>query len=246
MLSAFALAAAVIATSTLSGVFGMGGGMILMGVYATLLPVRDAMVLHGVTQLASNGFRCWLLRRHIHTPVLAWYGLGAAAGVTIFIAFRFVPDKATLYVALGALPLVAAALPRSIGLSIEVRPLAVTCGAVVTAAQLSAGVSGPLLDIFFVRGTLDRRQVIGTKAVTQTLGHLLKLLYFGLVVTGDGARPLPVWVYPLVIASAIVGTRAGRALLGVLGEHRFRVTSRALVGAIAAVYLVRGISLGVR
>ena len=238
---ALLLAAAVLATSTLSGVFGMGGGMILMGVYAAVLPVRDAMVLHGVTQLASNGFRFWLLRRHLYTPALAWYALGAAIGVGVFLSVSYVPEKTTLYVLLGGLPLIAAVLPSSVGLSIESRPLAASCGTVVTAAQLTAGVSGPLLDVFFVRGTLDRLQVIGTKALTQTLGHLLKLVYFGWLVGGGTAPALPAWTYPLVVLCALGGTRLGKALLTRLDDDRFRLASRVLVGGIALIYLARGI-----
>ena len=51
------LCLAMIGTSLLSGIFGMAGGMILIGVLLVLLPVPEAMMLHGVTQLASNGWR---------------------------------------------------------------------------------------------------------------------------------------------------------------------------------------------
>jgi uncharacterized membrane protein YfcA len=237
------LAAAVLATSALSGVFGMGGGMILMGVYAALLPVREAMVLHGVTQLASNGFRAWLLRHHLHVPALTWYVPGAALGVAVFLAWSFVPDRALLFLVLGGLPLIAALLPSSVGLSIQSRPLAAACGFVVTAAQLVAGVSGPLLDVFFVRGTLDRYQVIGTKAVTQTLGHLLKLGYFGVLVAAPSELTVAPWAYPLVVASAVAGTRCGKALLTCFDDRRFRLASRALILLIAAVYVSRGLSI---
>ena len=43
----------------------------------------------------------------------------------------------------------------------------------------SAGLTGALLDRFYVKSDLIRRQVIGTKAVTQNLGHLRKLDYYG-------------------------------------------------------------------
>ena len=47
----------MLATSFLSGIFGMAGGMILIGVLLVLLPVQTAMVLHAVTQIASCGWR---------------------------------------------------------------------------------------------------------------------------------------------------------------------------------------------
>ena len=50
------------ATSVLSGIVGMAGGMVLMFVLITLLPVSSAMVLHAATQLTANGSRAWMLR----------------------------------------------------------------------------------------------------------------------------------------------------------------------------------------
>ena len=47
----------MVATSFLSGLFGMAGGMILVGVLLAIMPVPTAMVLHAVTQMASNGWR---------------------------------------------------------------------------------------------------------------------------------------------------------------------------------------------
>src|SRR5579864_2185124 len=50
------LSALMIFTALLSGIFGMAGGLILIGVLLTLFPVPQAMVLHAVTQMASNGW----------------------------------------------------------------------------------------------------------------------------------------------------------------------------------------------
>jgi len=43
----------MVATAFLSGIFGMAGGLILIGVLLVILPVPEAMMLHGVTQMAS-------------------------------------------------------------------------------------------------------------------------------------------------------------------------------------------------
>jgi uncharacterized membrane protein YfcA len=44
-----ALSLAMVGTSFLSGIFGMAGGMILIGILLALLPVPEAMMLHGIT-----------------------------------------------------------------------------------------------------------------------------------------------------------------------------------------------------
>jgi uncharacterized protein len=59
------LVLATLATSIISGVLSMAGGMILMGVFGFLLSVPAAMVLHGIAQTFSNGSRVWLYRRYI-------------------------------------------------------------------------------------------------------------------------------------------------------------------------------------
>ena len=50
----------MVATAFLSGMFGMAGGLILIGVLLALMPVPEAMALHAVTQMASNGWRALL------------------------------------------------------------------------------------------------------------------------------------------------------------------------------------------
>ncbi|PKQ04103.1 MAG: permease, partial [Alphaproteobacteria bacterium HGW-Alphaproteobacteria-11] len=40
----------VLVTATLSGIFGMAGGMVLMAFLVIAFPVGAAMMLHGVTQ----------------------------------------------------------------------------------------------------------------------------------------------------------------------------------------------------
>ena len=50
-----ALAVAAVVTSFISGVFGMAGGMLLIGFLLVLVPVPVAMGFHGVIQIAANG-----------------------------------------------------------------------------------------------------------------------------------------------------------------------------------------------
>ena len=55
---------------------------------------------------------------------------------------------------------------------------------------LLTGVSGPLVDTFFLGGWLNRREIVATKAVRQIFGHGAKLAYFGAIVDGYGGRTL--------------------------------------------------------
>ncbi len=55
----------VLATAVISGVLGMAGGLALMAVLTSLLPVSGAMILHGAVQAASNGARFVFLRERM-------------------------------------------------------------------------------------------------------------------------------------------------------------------------------------
>lgn len=59
------LAIVTLASSFLSGVFGMAGGMVLLGVMLSVLDVAPAMLLFSATQTASNGWRAVLWREHV-------------------------------------------------------------------------------------------------------------------------------------------------------------------------------------
>ena len=234
-----AIIPAIVATSVVSGIFGMGGGMILMGLFAALLPVASAMVLHGVTQLAANGYRAYLLAGHCYWRVLGWFAVGGAIALAGMTALAVTADRNTLFLVLGGVPLGVALLPRAWAPSIESKPVALIAGAVVMAAQLVAGASGPLLDMLFIKGGLTRYQVIATKAVVSAAGHVVKLLYWAVLVPGTDID-VPLWLYPVAIAMAFAGTRMGAAILARMTDDGFRRLSTGLVAAISITFVLRG------
>jgi uncharacterized membrane protein YfcA len=235
------VAAAAFVTSVISAVFGMAGGMILMGLYAATLPVQVAMVLHGVTQLFANGFRAFLLRSRIFTPGLLWYATGSLASLAFFTWLALVVARPVMFVLLGAIPLALSALPRRLAPNFAHARGALACGALCTAANLLAGVSGSLLDVFFVRTELDRFEIIATKAFTQAVGHVLKIVYFAWLVRGPALdMNIPYWLYPTLVACAFVGTRLGGRILESLTDTMFRRWTGRIVVALSLLYLWRG------
>ena len=239
---AAALAASILATSFLSGIFGMAGGMILMGILLAMMPLAAAMVLHGVTQMASNGWRAWLWRTHIQWRVVAWYATGGLISALAFFAAQVVPSKSVTLIVLGVLSFTGLLLPSRFAPSIIRRTDAVACGALCTALQFVAGVSGPIFDVFFVRSNLGRKDTVATKAAIQTLGHFLKVAYFGQLLVAGTAEIAPVAVI-LAISLAVVGTQLSRSVLDAISDAQFRSWTRGLIAAIASIYLVHGITL---
>ncbi|GLQ21939.1 TSUP family transporter [Algimonas porphyrae] len=232
-------------TAIISGLFGMAGGMIFMGVIAVFLGVAEAMVLHGAVQGVSNSTRAYFLRRDVRWDILGWTALGAIPAALLMLSVAFLPSKAQLYLALGLLPLLLW-LPRSWLAGDAQKPAhAVLCGAMVMGLNLSAGVAGPALDFFYVKTQLTRQQIVATKAVTMFASHLVKIVYFGIpLARGVGLAGLPPWwVFVAAVPAVIAGTWIGTRLLHHFSDIGFKRYTRILVTLIGAVYVWRGFAL---
>src|SRR5436305_10335448 len=98
------LALSTLVTSFISGILGMAGGMILMGILLALLPLPAAMMLHGITQLASNGWRALLWRSQVNWRMLRGYIIGALVALAAFEMVRIVVGKPIALILLGLTP----------------------------------------------------------------------------------------------------------------------------------------------
>ncbi len=237
---------AVLATATLSGIIGMAGGMVLMALLVLLMPVASAMILHGVAQGVSNGARALLLRQHIVWSILPPYILGAAVAVGLFVWLALVPDRALILIMIGSFVWLARLVPYLSGLNVQRPATAVACGLIVTIAQLLAGASGPLLDLFYLNTQLDRFQIIASKAVTQTLGHIVKIGYYGFIGAQVVERALPAtelfWLCVVAAPAAVAGARIGTLLLARLSDAQFRRYSQWAILTLASVCIIGGIA----
>ena len=108
-----ALAVVAVVTSFISGLFGVAGGMLLIGFLLLLLPVPVAMVFHGVIQIAANGSRSWLWRQHINWQVVLQFGIGTGFALLVFSFSAFVPPKPLVLLMVGLTPFVALSVPPS-------------------------------------------------------------------------------------------------------------------------------------
>lgn len=234
------LIAATLITSLISGVLSMAGGMILMGVFGFFLSVPIAMTLHGIAQAVSNGSRVWFYRHHIRWSVLIPYTFGALLVVGVFAITTFVPDIALVFILIGCFPFLTLVMPKNINLDIEKPSVAVGSGVLVTTAQMLAGASGPVLDIFYVQSQLTRQEILGTKAVTQTLGHILKLLYYGTVIF-TASQELPAWVIGAVVAAALAGNKFGSYIVERISDDQFKRVGRYLIMVIGVLYIGKGL-----
>jgi uncharacterized membrane protein YfcA len=207
--------------------------MLLMGVYAALLPIPAAMVMHGGTQLLSNLSRALLLRRSVFWSGVWLYVVGAAAAFAALYSVHWVPSPWLVFLSLGLTPFLAALLPKRL-FDFERPSAAVATGCLVAALQLTAGAAGPVLDLAFVDSHLDREQVVATKAVTQCFSHLLKLAYFLPAISSGSIQPE---LLAGVFIATLLGTKLGTVVLQRMTDANFRRYSRAIIYTVGVMYL---------
>jgi uncharacterized protein len=231
----------MVATSFLSGIFGMAGGLILIGVLLALLPVPTAMVLHAVTQIASNGWRGLLWRKHVRWGAVGAYVFGCVLALAAWSFFRYVPSTPVALIFLGVTPFLVKLFPTDYQPNPESRLQGTLYGTVCMTLMLLTGVAGPLIDSFFLGGKLDRREIVATKAMCQIISHALKLAYFGTII--EQAGTLDPLLAILAIVSSMVGTTAAKRFLEMMSDRQYRVWANRIIATIAGYYVIHGTTL---
>lgn len=229
----------VFVTSLLSGIFGMAGGLILLWVLLFLMPVGTAIAVHGVIQMVSNASRAFFSRAYIDYRILAILCLGLAVSTIALLIIDYQPDIIVVSIAIGLMPILVWLPVSRLQLDAS-RPLhALVCGLIAGALTVGVGVSGPTIDIFFIRTQMDRRKVIATKAAIQVISHATKIVFYW-----NAAQMLPRsdWIVILIAAPiAIFGAHAGHGILQKMTDTDFRRWTRWIVTVVGAVYFTQGI-----
>lgn len=237
-LAILALGGAIVATSLLSGIFGMAGGLVLVGILLAVLPLPVAMALHAVTQIASNLWRAALWWRHVRWRIAGAYVAGCLLAVAAWSLWLYVPDTAVALLMLGVTPFLARLLPPGLQADPGHFGHGILNGAVCMTLMLLTGVAGPLLDSFFLNGRLDRREIVATKGVCQVFGHAFKLVYFGGLIAG--AATLDPVLVGIAIAATLLGTSLARRVLESMSNTQYRTWATRLITVVAGYYVVHG------
>ena len=263
------LAVAALATSALSAVLGMGGGALLLAVMLTALPWAEVIPLHAVVQLASNGTRVLAYLPQVSWPVVTRFAAGLLPGgllgaLLIGELARSPGADPWLKLLVGTWILVMLVIPEPARSPRDAddgeprdgdanddtndNPLQVghwwdwpALGFVAGSCALAVGAVGPLIAPLFLRRPMTRQQVVATKAVCQSLLHLVKLPVFIALWNFDYGRSA--LLLAVLVACVVPGTLIGRRLLARhVSEALFRRMYRlALLLAGSKVLIVDGL-----
>lgn len=224
------LVAVSFVASLLTAAMGLGGGLLMVAVLAGALPPAALIPVHGVVQLGSNLGRAVLLRDHVRRGILLWFALGAAFGVGLGAGVAVNLPRPALLTVVAVFILASTWAPRLGSRPVPERGF-VAVGAATAFVSMFVGATGPFLAPFLAPERLgDRQATVATLAACMSLKHGLKVAAFA----AAGFAFLP-WL-PFVaatVASGLLGTLAGRAIVVRLPERIFRIAFRTLLTALA-------------
>jgi uncharacterized membrane protein YfcA len=229
MLTTVLLVGAALVTSTVSGVVGMAGGAMLLGVMVVLgIDPLLTVPIHAAVQLISNGSRAFAHAEHVDGR--AW-GLHVVAALPCPIVGMWLVerlDRDGVRAVMAAVILYAVWAPKWGLRSLPDRIALPASGAVAGTLGVVVGAVGPLIAPFFLRPRFDKRRLIATQAACTVVQHLIKLAAFAGLYPAVLAREPSTFrigehlalILPMG-AAAIGGTYLGRWFLGRLPERSF-------------------------
>lgn len=240
-LSNFALWGLILAsyfTSALTAAFGIGGGVALLAIMSTVIPVATLIPVHGIVQMGSNAGRAWHLRQFIQWPFMLAFGIGAVIGTAAGSQFVVALPDALLKLILASFVLFLVWAPKpkmmkggnvSVGIG----------GAASSLVGMFVGATGPLVAAIVAGRADDRQGVVSTHAAAMTLQHALKIIAFGFV-----GFAFTAWL-GLMLAMVItgyLGTITGGKILHMMDEKLFRKIFKTLLTMLALYMLIRSLN----
>lgn len=229
MLIALTLGLITLCTSTLTGIFGLGGGLLLIGIIPLFLPVTAVIPVHGVTQLASNSSRAWFGRGNIAWEVLRPYCLGGVAGAAVFAVLLHFISMDYLPLFIGGYILLSqwsALFNRLIHRCESFQLL----GFIQVGLGVLVGAPGPIHIVLLRKHYEDKHTIVTTAAALLTVMHMLKIIAF--IVLG-----IRLWQYGNVmlamIIGAIIGSFIGTKLRGTVDGQHFTIVLKVMLSLLA-------------
>ena len=218
-------------TSSISAVLGMGGGIILLGIMAIIIPEGYKVIaLHGMVQLFSNTTRTYVFRQYIQNNLIKQFFIGALIGV--FLSIIIIITLINYFNVESANQIKVEVLKPFIGLFIiwylflkgpkkaKKANSFIPVGLIAGLSSIFVGAVGPLIAPFFLSKNLNKEQIIANKAASQMITHISKIPLFIYFFNMNYQSEWNV-LLPLILA-VYIGTNFGKKILSFIPEPLFK------------------------
>ena len=216
MFEAIFLGLSMFVAATMTGIFGVGGGLLLIVLMAQVVPLTVLIPLHALAMLISNTGRAWIQRKYVRWDYVPGFLLGTLVGVAAISPLVVYLPKQGGQILLGVFVIAMTWRPQWFRLSAWVSWFS---GALTGALTMVFGATGPLVMSVLPKSDWNRQQIVGTHGAVMTFQHGFKFVAFWFL----GFEPLD-WslAIALIVLGAIAGNLLGARLLGQFPEHRFK------------------------
>ena len=217
-------------TSSISAVLGMGGGIILLGIMAIIIPNGYMVIaLHGIIQLISNTTRTFVFRKYLKKKLIKQFLIGALIGagfsaIIIFLLIKFFEVSSASEIKVDFLkPLIGIFIIWYLflkGPKKEKKSKSfIKVGSISGLASIFVGATGPLIAPFFLNSNLSKENIIANKAACQMITHLTKIPLFIFFFNVNYIEEYKL-LFPLILA-VFIGTNFGKKILNMIPEKLF-------------------------
>ncbi len=170
-------------TSVITGVIGIGGGLLLIAILPSFLPLNALIPIHGLNQIASNVSRAYFGYKEIQFHVIPPFLIGSLVGVGVFaygltmLSLTYIPLFIGIYILLSL-------WSQDFNDILMKYENYYVIGFFQTGLSVVVGTTGQLTMTKLLKEFKDKDKVVATSAILMSITHLLKIIvfvYFGFV-----------------------------------------------------------------
>ena len=222
-------------TSTIAGIVGVGGGMMLIVILPSFLPLNALIPIHGLTQVSSNLSRAIFGYKDVQYEVIPKFLLGSAIGIGMFaavlnlISLEYVPLFIGVYILLSL-------WSEKFNEKIKRYENYFLAGFFQTGLSMVVGATGPLTMTLLLKDYKDKDKVVATGAALMSITHILKVfvfMYFGFVFFDY------IGVIVTMIIGAVAGSWVGTKLRDKIDGKKLIIILKVLLTALAIQVIVK-------
>ena len=221
-------------TSTIAAIVGVGGGMMLIAILPSFLPINALIPVHGLTQMTSNLSRAVFGYKDVQYEVIpkfllgSFLGIGIFASILSFISLEYVPLFIGVYILLSL-------WSEKFNEKIKRYESYFLAGFFQTGLSIVVGATGPLTMTLLLKDYKNKDKVVATSAALMSLSHILKVfvfMYFGFVFFDY------IGIIIAMVIGAIAGSWVGTKLRNIIDGKKFTIILKVLLTTLAIKVIV--------
>ncbi|WP_368737161.1 sulfite exporter TauE/SafE family protein [Vibrio marinisediminis] len=195
-------------TSMIAGVFGFGGGMLLIAILPAFLSPSLIIPAHGIAQLASNSSRMLFSLNYVKWKLLPKFLIGSIVGsllvvsVLSYIPVDYIPLAIGVYILLNL-------WNSTFSTAVSKYESYYLLGFLQTGLGLVVGATGPLVLAVLTKQLKCKDEIIATSSMFMSISHLAKIPVY-LTVTTSLFSNMALIIY--MILGAVLGSFVGTKL----------------------------------